>query len=384
MKIRVDIGIASLSKKEEEVCGDTSRIIEGKDSVTIILSDGLGSGIKASILSILSTQIAAGLLKRKLGLEQVFATIADTLPICKVRDIAYSTLSILKINYDGTAHLIEYDNPALILVRDNQLLKINKQQKMIAGKEVFESFFRIDVNDLLILVSDGVINAGVGGLFKLGLGRERLLENIFKRDLNNESAQAVTDKIIALTEACYLGKAGDDSTSIAIKGRIPRKVVLLTGPPADQKLDKIVVENFTGIQSWKKIVCGGATGNMLSRQTGRELEISLEYTDPSVPPVASIAGIDLVTEGILTLNKALERLQLYLEGNGLKKADDGASQLAQNLYLADEITFLMGTSTNPAHKEMMESLQLKPRPVVVGHLVNVLRDMGKEVNIETY
>lgn len=384
MEIKVDVGIASLSKKGEEVCGDTTRLIEGKDFTTIILSDGLGSGIKASILSILSTQIAAGLLKRNVELEQVFATIADTLPLCKSRGIAYSTLSILKININGTVHLIEYDNPAIILIRNNEMISIKKNKRIIAGKEVYESFFQFGIDDLLILVSDGVINAGVGGLFQLGLGRDRLLENIFKRDLVSKSAQAVAEKVIGLTEACYLGKAGDDSTSIAIKGRLPRRAVVLTGPPADRKIDKSVVDKFIELNSWKKMVCGGATGNMVSVQTGREIETSLEYIDPSVPPIAKIEGIDLVTEGILTLNKVLERLKHLDERESFIETADGASRLIKNILRADKIDILMGTALNPAHNELMESLQIKPRTVVVGKLVNVLRKMGKEVTIETF
>ncbi|QTL99071.1 SpoIIE family protein phosphatase [Iocasia frigidifontis] len=390
MKMKVDIGIASLCKKGEEVCGDTTKIIEEKDSTTVILSDGLGSGIKASILSILSTQIASRMLEKNIRLEEVFTTIADTLPICKVRGIAYSTLSILKVKIDGSAHLIEYDNPSLMLIRDNDIVSIKKIKRNIAGKEVYESFFQLELNDLLFLISDGVINAGVGGLFELGLGRDRLLDNIFKRNLTEQAADKVAKKIIGLTEACYMGKAGDDSTALVIKSRRPRSAVVLTGPPQKKRYDSQLVAKFLDYTNAQKIVCGGATGNMVARELGFEIETSLDYIDPSVPPVADIEGIDLVTEGILTLNKTVDKIKQLSEDNfndnknefdGIK---DGASILSKSLLKADEITFLMGSAVNPAHEELMKSLQLKPRPVIIGKLVNLLRKHGKEVNIERY
>lgn len=384
MEMKVDVGIAYLSKKGEEVCGDTTQVIRAQDSTTVILSDGLGSGIKASILSILSTQIAARLLKARIGLEQVFTTIADTLPICKVRQIAYSTLSILKVSKDGQAHLIEYDNPAMILIRNDEMIKIEKKKRNIAGKEVYVANFKVQLGDIILLISDGVINAGVGGLFQLGLGQDRLLENIFRRNLTREGAQEIADKIIGLTKACYLGKAGDDSTCIVLKAREPESAILLTGPPGERDLDCQLVERFLSFTNSTRIICGGATGNMVAREMNEEIETSLEYVDPSVPPVARIKGVDLVTEGILTLNKCLEKLKVLEEDEGLANDHDGASKLVHTLLQADKITILMGTAINPAHEELMESLQLKPRPTVVGQLVNVLRKMGKEVEIETY
>lgn len=384
MKIKVDVGVASLSKKGEEVCGDTTQVIENKDATTVILSDGLGSGIKASILSILSTQIATRLFKARVGMEQVFTTIADTLPICQKRRIAYSTLSILKISRDGRARLIEYDNPSLLLIRDENLQRIEKRKKIIAEKEVYVADFQVKLGDIILLVSDGVINAGVGGLFQLGLGEDRLLENIFKRNWTKKGAQGIADKIIGLTEACYLGKPGDDSTCIALKAREPRSAVVMTGPPAERKKDREVVERFLSFDKSIRIVCGGATGKMVAREMDEEIETSLEYIDPSVPPTANIKGVDLVTEGILTLNKCLDKLKSLEDKQEISTAWDGASKLAHLLISVDEVTFLMGSAVNPAHEDLMNSLQLKLRPVVVGKLVNILRGMGKDVIIETY
>lgn len=383
MKIKADVGVASLCKQGEEVCGDTTQIIETEDSTMVILSDGLGSGIKASILSILSTKIASRLLKTDLGAEEVFATIAHTLPICQVRGIAYSTLSILDINKDGRVHLIEYDNPSLILIRDGEIVDIKKEEKTIAGKEVQEAFFQLELDDVLILLSDGVINAGVGGLFPLGLGKDRLIDKILPIDMKSESPQAIADKIIDLTESFYLQEPGDDSTALVIKSREVEKIVVFTGPPENNKQDRKVVEHLLATSASKRIVCGGTTAQIVARELDEEIKTSMEYVDTSVPPTAKIRGIELVTEGILTLSKSLEKIKEVDDKEKLE-GDDGATKLVKHLLQADEITFLLGTAVNPAHEDLMKSMQIMPRNKTVGRIVNNLRDIGKEINIEKY
>lgn len=384
MSFKVDVAISSISKHREEVCGDTAVVIPMADSTTVILSDGLGSGIKASILSILTTRIAAGLLKRQVGLEQVFETIAATLPTCKVRQLAYSTLSILQVTHEGAAHLIEYDNPELLWLRRGRLMPIERRKRVIAGKNTLESFFTIEIGDLLLLMSDGVINAGVGGLFRLGVGYEGVISNLRERSLYSHPAEEITREIINLVEACYLCEPGDDATTAAIMARAPRQALVLTGPPRNPEDDQRLIRRLESFATGERIVCGGATGNLVARETRRPIMTSLKYEDPSVPPTAAIDGIDLVTEGILTLNKCLEKLNQSSQGVPLEEARDGATLLAQKLLHADEIIFLLGGAVNPAHNEFMHSLQLKTRPEVVNALSAVLRSMDKKVVIEAF
>ena len=384
MEVKVDVGVSNLSKEGEEVCGDTTDIIKNQKSTTAILSDGLGSGIKASILSILSTEITSRLIETNLEIKEVFKTIADTLPIRKARGLAYSTLSILNINNEGKAHLIEFDNPSLIIIRDNEMLSLEKEKRVIAGKEVSEAFFDVELEDVLIMVSDGVINAGVGGLFPLGLGEDRLIEKILPINMKQEEAQTIADKIMDLTDAFYLSQPGDDSTSIIMKPRKPKKVVVLTGPPENEFRDKQVVDKFTQYEDFEKVVCGGTTSQIVARELNKEIKTSLDYIDSSVPPTASIEGIDVVTEGILTLNKTMEKLKNVNNKNELEsqKEKDGATILARTLLEADQIHFLVGKSVNPAHEDLMKSMQIKPRTKTVGEIVNELRNKGKKIEVE--
>jgi len=380
---KLDVAVSSLSKHHEEVCGDTHCVIDGPEGKTIILSDGLGSGIKASILSILTTRIAAGLLKRRVNLDQVFATIAETLPICKTRQLAYSTLSILHISKTGEAHLIEYDNPELMFFRNGRVYPLERHQRVIASKPTQESFFQVRAGDVLLLMSDGVLNAGVGGLYRLGLGNKGIAQYFVKYRLWAQPVAEIAKQLLNLVDACYLCEPRDDATVIAVSVREPRKAVVLTGPPLLPEDDRAVCRRFLREKAAVRIVCGGATANLIAREMNKPIKTSLVYEDPSVPPTASIEGIDLVTEGILTLNKCLERLNAVAHGGKLTSGQDGATLLAQKLLDADEILFLTGAAINPAHEQFMQSLQLLTRSEVVMAISQVLTGLGKEVTIET-
>ncbi len=382
--MKFDVGISAIAKYREEVTGDTPEVIHTGDGITVILSDGLGSGIKAGILSILTAKIAAGLLRRNIGLEQVFATIADTLPTCKVRNLAYATLSILKIAADGRAHLIEYDNPGLILLRDGATEPLQRRRRDIAGKEIYETFFTVQMNDLLLLISDGVVNAGVGGLYKLGLGSSGLIENLRSRRLLGGEPEAIAAKITELAECCYLCQPADDTTAIVVKPRLERSAVVLTGPPRDRRQDEEMVARLLLDGDSQKIICGGSSGNLVARITRKTIKTGLGYEDPEVPPMARIEGIDLVTEGVLTLNKCLSQLMAYRPGDPPPAGADGSTLLTKALLRADRIDFLVGTALNPAHETLMRSLPLKTRAEAVRQTRNRLIELGKETSLQLF
>ena len=116
-----DIGYKSINHYGEQLCGDHVDIVErGEDSSVIVLADGLGSGVKASILSTLTSKIISTMMAAGLSLEECVSTIAATLPICSVRGVAYSTFTIINLINNTQAELIQYDNPQIILIRDNK------------------------------------------------------------------------------------------------------------------------------------------------------------------------------------------------------------------------------------------------------------------------
>jgi hypothetical protein len=381
-QLHAEVGVAQISKTGEELCGDNIEVVRTPKSTILVLSDGLGSGVKANILATLTTKIAASMLKRGIPLEEVVNTIAETLPVCKQRKIAYSTLHIITVSLDRTATIIEFDCPRSLLIRGGQVVPFPCQEKIVAGKMINEGRLLLEENDIIVAVTDGVIHAGIGGLLKLGWGWDGLAHELATGISINASAEQICNQVINCTEGYYLGKPGDDSSAAAIKIRQSRNLTLFTGPPTEPSYDEKIVRKFLS-QSGKKIIAGGTTANIVSRVTATPLIVDLAYYDPHIPPIGHIEGIDLVTEGVLTLNAAIDRFHRpELLRN--KTLQDGATLLARMLMEADKITVFAGGAVNPAHQNPNFPSQLNIKLQVLDKLQAVLSAKGKTVLIERF
>ena len=380
MTLHAEVNIAQLCKHGEELCGDNVQVTRTADSVIVVVSDGLGSGVKANILATLTTKIASSMLARGASLDDVVETIAQTLPVCKERKIAYSTLQILRIDLLGNATLVEFDSPRTFLCRAGHVMPFPTQARIIGGKEVLVGQIELQENDWLTLVSDGAIHAGIGGLLPLGLGWNgvagRLSEDIAKA----ADTQELCSSLLNCCEGYYLGKPGDDTTIVAIKIRRPRRINLMMGPPASPEHDAAVVQRLLAAPG-RKIVSGGTTATLVSRTIGKPLKVSLEYHDPSIPPIAHLEGIDLVTEGVLTLNAAVDRLRSPQELRQSKR-QDGASLVARMLLESDHVHIWAGGAVNPAHQTPLLPNAMNIKVQVLSRLRTQLETLGKVVHIE--
>ncbi|MBP2665824.1 MAG: stage sporulation protein [Firmicutes bacterium] len=380
MTLHAEVTVSQLCKNGEELCGDNVQITRTGDSLIVVVSDGLGSGVKANILATLTTKIASSMLARGASLDDVVETIAQTLPVCRERKIAYSTLQILRIDQTGNATLVEFDSPRTLLSRAGHVMPFPAQTKMVGGKSVLAGQFELKEDDWVIMVSDGVIHAGIGGLLPLGLGWEglsaRLAEDVVK-------ATDTTDICASLLNCCegyYLGKPGDDTTIVAVKIRRPRWLNLMMGPPASPEQDEEVVRRFLAAPG-QKVVSGGTTATLVSRVMGKPLKVSLEYHDPSIPPIAFLDGIDLVTEGVLTLNAAADKLRALPD---LKRSNrkDGATLIARLLMDVDHVHIWAGGAVNPAHQNPLLPSAMNIKVQVLGRLRTQLEALGKVVQID--
>ena len=386
MKISFETGIASQNKVGEELCGDVVEIQKDENSTVIVLSDGLGSGVKANILATLTSRIASRLLVQGVPLREVVETVSNTLPVCQVRKVAYSTYSILQIFKDGRGYLIQYDNPRAILIRDNKpiFLRGNEQTFTAEGgsaKMVNEITLNLRDGDVLVFCSDGVTHAGIEALLPLGLGEEGL-ERMLRQDVNLKNpAQFIAEDILEMCEMYSAGVMGDDTTVVVVKVRPLIKGVLLSGPPLENSEDQMRVDAFFEGER-RRAVCGGTSANIVSRVRDLPITAELGYFDPTVPPIAKMPGVDLVTEGVLTLTKVVEMLesgQVRLKGKR-----DGASLLLEWLLECDEIELLVGLRINPAHLTPGLPFRLGLRSTVLQRLCDLLRDRGKVCQIRWY
>jgi hypothetical protein len=386
MDFFVDFAAGSLNKAGEELCGDKVEFFRSKESVIAVLSDGLGSGVKANILATLTAKIAITMLKEGLSIEEVVETVIQTLPVCQVRKLAYSTFTIAKINENGEAYVIEFDNPGMYFLRNGQVQRLHSEIREVNGRIIKESHFEIEEKDILIFVSDGVIHAGAGMILNLGWGWTDVasyLEEITKVEL---SSKEITNKLLGACDALYVEQPGDDTTVVTMKVVQPKVAAIFAGPPVNKDHDKDIVENLIQTNG-KKIVCGGTAAQIVARKLGREIETTLKFIDRSIPPTASINGIDLVTEGVLTIKAAVERLERV---KNAKKLDflyegHGAAQLARLLFEdCTHLKMLIGRAINPAHQNPGFPEELSIKLQVLKELQMVLESLGKVVEVQYY
>lgn len=383
----VDIAYNSINKHGEELCGDKVEIIRRGDSAIVVMADGLGSGVKANILSTLTSKIAITMLKEGASIYETVDTIINTLPVCKVRKLAYSTFTIAEIFDDGKAYVAEYDNPPIYLLRNSKLVTLKKRETLINGTIVKESNFNLEMDDLLIIVSDGVVHAGVGGVLNLGWQWENIGEYLNRNSQNEKCARKISSNLVDTCRYLYMDKPGDDTTVVAIKIREHEIVDLFTGPPKDLSKDREAIEKFMK-GSGKKVVCGGTAAKIVARELNKEIIPNMDFIDPEVPPTAEIEGIDLVTEGVLTLSKAIEKIKRYVDSpykDNLFQSfnkEDGASKLAR--ILIEDCTHLnlwVGKAVNPAHQNPDFPIDLSIKLKVVDELIKTMEKLGIKVNL---
>lgn len=391
MSFSIDVSWKSLNKQGEELCGDKVEVLRTKDSDIVILADGMGSGVKANILATLTSKILGTMLREGATIESCVETVAKTLPICKVRKVAYATFSILQIFHSGEAYLAEFDNPSCVFIRDGKIVDYPYEIREIEGKKVHEYRFQVKKNDCFILMSDGVIYAGAGSILNLqGWTWEAMSEYTLKCTKKTLSASRLA---VMLSQACdelYEEKPGDDTT-VAVARVIERRVVsIFTGPPAKKEDDERAVRDFMHAEG-KKVVSGGTSANIAARVLGKEIVTEISTAGSDVPPTAVIDGIDLVTEGVLTLGKCLKLLKKYVRGEFDAEffdeldADNGASRLAKLLIEeCTELNLFVGTAVNAAHKETELNFELSMRQNLVEQLVRTAEEMEKKVTVRYY
>ena len=381
-----DIGYKSINHEGEQLCGDHVDIVEqGENSTVIVLADGLGSGVKASILSTLTSKIISTMMAEGLPLEECVSTIAATLPICSQRGVAYSTFTILHLIHNETAELIQYDNPAVIFLRNFENVDYPMQELHIGGKRIYKSSIRLQEDDIFIAMSDGCPHAGIGIAYNFGWKREEIMDFMASIAPAGYTAKTLSTMLVDECDKQYGHHPGDDATACVVRIRRREPMNLLFGPPRNRDdCDRMMSLFFS--KEGKHIVCGGTTSSIAARYLGKPLRASLNFERSDVPPIAEIEGVDLVTEGVITINKVLEYARDALGGNALYEQwslnKDGASRICRLLFEeATDINFFVGRAVNPAHQNPDLPITFNIKMNLVEQLSQCLRDMGKRVKV---
>jgi hypothetical protein len=379
-----DIYDLSLNKNKEELCGDKVKYTKTQKKTTIVLSDGLGSGVKANILSTLTTEILITMLNADVPLEEVIKTVVGTLPICKVRKIAYATFTIIQIYHDTNQFkIINFDNPPVFYFKHGIHTQLETKTERILDKKITFSEGYLERGDFIGAISDGVQYAGLGVLLNFGWGWDSIAKYIEKLFLlHTHTARTIVQKVIAETHTLYQDQIGDDATFVGIYVRKRNPLMIFTGPPLDPAEDELYVEQLLKFQG-RKIICGGTTGNIVAGFLGETVEIDISSMTKELPPIGKLSEIDLVTEGILTISQTLELLKkCNCDLSRLPSGKNGAILLAQEILGADSIVFLVGQQINEFYQNPLLPKNISIRRNLVEELVQLLRDKQKEVTLE--
>ena len=384
-----DIGYKSINHYGEELCGDHVDIIEESESSTVIvLADGLGSGVKASILSTLTSKIISTMMAAGLPLEECVSTIAATLPVCSVRGVAYSTFTIIHLIDNEWAEIIQYDNPHVIVLRDDVNYDYPKTEMNIGGKKIYKSVIKLCCNDIFIAMSDGCPHAGMGGLYNFGWKREDITDFMETVAAGGYTAKNMSTMLVEECNKLYDHKPGDDTTACVVKIRQRVPMNILFGPPSNRDDCNRMMSLFFSKEG-KHITCGGTTSSIAAKYLGKTVRASLSFERSDIPPIAEIEGVDLVTEGVITVNRVLEYAKDYLGDNekyeewSFKR--DGASLISRMLFEeATDINFFVGRAVNPAHQNPDLPINFHIKMNLVEELSACLRKMGKRIKVSYF
>lgn len=376
----VEYAVKSLNKHGEELCGDSALVSTKSSSMIALLSDGLGSGVKANILATLTNNVIKTMLEGGASIDEVVETLGRTLPVCRVRKLAYSTFTIVQVDEQGRVYLAEFDNPATKVFRNNEPLSINRRSRIIGNVEVKEAAWQGQEGDVFIAFSDGVLHAGIGAKLDFGWLPQKVEKYINSLLRQGFSVGDICEKIVNQARKLSDGHPRDDTTVVGLQLRQKRTITVAAGPPRNRQDDVHFAQELL-TEPKVKVVCGGTTATIVARELNKKLEVNLpRLGELEVPPTGNIEGLDLVTEGILTLSTTLR----LLKEQSLPPPDNGATRLASLLLQGDEIRFLVGRAVNPAHQNPRLPVALSLKQHVIEQLSQLLRSLGKRVVVNYY
>ena len=385
----VDIGYKSINHVGEQLCGDHVDVVkQDEDSTVIVLADGLGSGVKASILSTLTAKIISTMMAAGLPIDECVATIVATLPVCSVRGVAYSTFTIMHMIDNETAELIQYDNPQVIVLRNGVNYDYPKTEVIIDGKKIIKSTIRLMEDDIFVAMSDGCPHAGIGMSYNFGWKREDIITFMEALAPTGLTAKNMATMLVDACDELYGHEPGDDATACVVKVRKRVPMNLLFGPPWNPDDVNRMMSLFFSKEG-KHIICGGTTSSIAAKYLGKTLVPNLTSEKSDVPPTATLEGADLVTEGVITINKVVEYAKDYLTTNEKYEhwnfKQDGASLICQHLFEeATDINFYVGRAINPAHQNPDVPINFNIKMNLVEELSKCLKEMGKRIKVSYF
>jgi len=374
----IEIDYCQRAKHGQLISGDVflSEKVKEEGRIVSVLSDGLGSGVKASVLATMTATMALKFAASPIDIRSSAEIIMDTLPICSVRKISYSTFTVVDIAGSGETRIIEHGNPPFLLIRpdgDTSVSKSEIRPERWHDRVISYSSFDVQREDRIIFFSDGISQAGMGEFrTPFGWGSQEV-ENYVREEIRDHphiSARELSRQLVARAERIDGLSAKDDITCGVVYFRSPRQLLVMTGAPFSRAHDNELARMAEKTPG-RKVICGGTTANIISRQLNRPIHIDMRQARESrVPPSAKMEGFDLVTEGILTLGEVLRLLEEDIAPEELKS--NAAVRLTGMLLDSDIVKFAVGTRINEAHQDPNIPVELELRRNLVKRIAHAL------------
>jgi hypothetical protein len=368
-------------KRGQMVCGDVFRIARTASGTFFTVCDGVGSGVYANISALTCASRLLELFRSGVGVQAASEMVAVSMHRARTEDIPFSAFTAACVFPDGRFQCYAYEAPPPILIREGAPEALPLRRYGAGRETIGEASGSLSLGDALTVFSDGVSEAGLGRGYSYGIGAAEAAAFMGRCLAEGERLSGLPARIIDMCRKASGGRHADDATAALVECRAASELTLLTGPPSRRSLDAACVRDFMA-QPGLKAACGSTTADILSRELGAPARMLVAEEAFGQPPEYLVEGVDLVTEGAITLNQAYNILDAPLDRLG---GNTPAERLCLMLRKADVIRLMIGGAPNIAHEDLMfRQIGVRVRQSAVALISEALRNMGKLVTVKRY
>jgi hypothetical protein len=378
-RLHVEVASVQSPKRPHTSCGDVVLVDRSALYTTVILCDGLGSGVKATVSATACGSRLRELLRAGFSPRAAFDRVIPTMNEARGADLPFAAFGLLRVMADGAATALLYEMPDPILLDPRQATVLASRKRGVEGAVVGEVNFHLRDGEGVLCVSDGITQAGIGGKCRDGWGIDEAARYLTARIHAGAALPSLPRALHDQARLLWSPGPGDDCTVVCSSCRVGRDVVIMTGPPAERARDREVVLDLLRREG-TIVVCGGTTAGIVARVRGTEVEVDPETDGGIAPPRYRVDGIDLVTEGAVTLNQLYN---VWDEDPALMEERSAVTDLLALLKAADRVTVIQGGARNPASLSVAYRQQgILDRERIIPLLAERMRAEGKLVIVE--
>lgn len=368
----------NIPKKFAGISGDVIDSYKTRYAITLAHADGKGSGIAAHLAATLAVSRILALVKEGMSIRKIAEKMTQTMLEAKNRDEPFSAFRIVRLLADGTVFHYAFEMPPLLMFKNHRVSRLKGKKNWYDHLFSEEHLFSLRSGEGLISLSDGIVMAGLGKNSREGWGIPGIIHYLNLQPGRTLQEAPDGDALIHEAVARWGGFPGDDCSVTFLRAREAKTVHILTGPPSAKQRDYDYLKKFFSREG-EKIVCGGTTAKLASHFLRKPLKITEEANLFGLPRY-ELEGVDLVTEGVITLNMVYHLLD---DVQHRKYPFTPAVLMAEKILEADMICIQAGMAQNPSLDDVeFKQLNILQRKTIIPLLQKRLEELGKVVEVE--